>query len=159
MPPSQPELIDLVEVVKTVMTWYPDSTGISYILETTSVRAEIWADRSQLLRVVSNLMNNAVQAIGSKSDGLVIIRIAESQLQITLEVSDNGSGITTERASKIFQPDFTTKMGGMGLGLSIVKAIIVEMKGEISFTSKVDFGTTFKIKLPKYDNSSNEKKF
>jgi signal transduction histidine kinase len=158
MPAPQPELIDLVEVVKTVLTWYPDSTGISYVLETAMVHAEIWADRSQLIRVVSNLINNAVQAIGIKPGGLVTVRIVESQQQIILEISDNGTGIKPERASKIFQPDFTTKTGGMGLGLSIVKAIIVEMKGEISFTSEVDSGTTFIIKLPSNGQSTHEKK-
>jgi signal transduction histidine kinase len=65
-----------------------------------------------------------------------------------IEISDNGSGIDEEKKSKIFSPNFTTKSGGMGLGLAMVKNIIDNAGGEISFTSEKGSGTTFIITLP-----------
>ena len=69
--------------------------------------------------------------------------------QTTISVSDNGSGIPEKLKSKIFEPKFTTKSAGMGLGLGIVKNIIKSHKGKISFISTQKKGTTFSIVLPK----------
>ena len=65
-----------------------------------------------------------------------------------VKITDNGSGISLSQADKIFQPEFTTKTGGMGLGLAIVKGIVEGLKGEITFTSEEQKGTTFILKLP-----------
>ena len=157
MPAPKPELLKVEDVIKTVLTWYPESTGIRYVFESGNTTIEILADRSQLTRVLTNLINNAVQAIDSRKDGLIMISLNESPRQLIIEVSDNGAGIPADRASKIFQPDFTTKTGGMGLGLAIVKGIIMEMKGEISFTSDEKTGTTFTIRLPINIQNSDDK--
>ena len=148
MPQSVPERINLVEIINAVLTWYPETSSIQYLFHQESGNYEILADRSQMTRVLSNLINNSVQAIGSKTGGTINIRLKCGTHCMILEVSDNGSGIPADKAAKIFQPDFTTKSGGMGLGLAIVKGIILEMKGEISFQSNESSGTTFIIKLP-----------
>ena len=66
-----------------------------------------------------------------------------------IEITDNGHGISKELADKVFEPKFTTKTSGMGLGLGIVKNILDSNKGKISFKSNSKKGTTFKIKLKK----------
>jgi len=69
-----------------------------------------------------------------------------------MSVNDNGSGISLELQDKLFEPSFTTKSSGMGLGLAITKKIIENFKGEIWFQSNQEDGTTFFIKLPLYHN-------
>jgi signal transduction histidine kinase len=112
----------------------------------------ILADRSQLIRVFTNLLNNAVQAIGEKEDGWIRLRLSRDRDFFIAEVSDNGAGISSDRSRLIFQPDFTTKTGGMGLGLAIVKGIVEGIGGEISFVSEEQKGTTFIIKIPDHVN-------
>ncbi|MCX6277373.1 MAG: ATP-binding protein [Bacteroidetes bacterium] len=148
MSPPISERLNIVEVINTVLTLYQESTNIRYVFESENNTIEILSDRSQLIRVLTNLINNAVQAIGSLKDGLILLSLHETTDQIIIQISDNGIGIPADLVSKIFQPDFTTKTGGMGLGLAIVKGIILDMKGEISFTSNENTGTNFTIRLP-----------
>jgi len=70
-----------------------------------------------------------------------------------ISISDNGSGIAKEQLNKIFSPNFTTKTGGMGLGLAMVKSIVENANGNISFHSEEGVGTTFDIILPIYKNA------
>ena len=67
---------------------------------------------------------------------------------LEIAVADTGYGIPQETANKIFDPLFTTKAKGIGLGLAVCKSIIENHKGKISVSSEVDKGTTFNIKLP-----------
>jgi signal transduction histidine kinase len=157
MPQPIPETLNFAEVIANVLSCYPESSTIEYVFEQEQEQYIIQADRSQMTRVLTNLINNAVHAIGSGTDGKICISLKQGAQCTILEVSDNGSGIPADRADRIFQPDFTTKSGGMGLGLAIVKGIIMEMGGEISFKSKELSGTTFTIKLPdRYKNSKTE---
>ena len=68
--------------------------------------------------------------------------------QVIISVQDNGKGITEENKSHIFEPKFTTKSSGMGLGLAIIKNIIENYNGTITFESVPDQGTTFYVHLP-----------
>jgi signal transduction histidine kinase len=65
-------------------------------------------------------------------------------------ISDNGSGITDEQATKIFSPSFTTKSSGMGLGLAMVKSILTIIGGTVTFESMPGEGATFSVKIPVY---------
>jgi len=76
-------------------------------------------------------------------------RVFENNNQVVIEVEDNGIGIKEDDASKIFDPKFTTKSSGMGLGLPMVKNIIEAYNGTITFQSKYDEGTVFTVTLPK----------
>lgn len=110
----------------------------------------ILTDKSNMIRVFNNLVQNAIQAKREKN---IIINIkvqsyGDKMWQIL--VSDNGIGIPDEIQEKIFRPNFTTKTSGTGLGLAIVKNIITSQDGSITFESKKDEGTTFTILLPKY---------
>lgn len=66
-----------------------------------------------------------------------------------LTIADNGSGVSEENKEKVFEPKFTTKTSGMGLGLAMVKNIVETYKGSITFESVKNKGTTFKVVFPK----------
>ena len=148
MPAIVLESVDIEDVVKFSLSLYQDTSVIRYEFHANGPVARVLADRSQLVRVFTNLLNNAVQAIGVDKVGIIGIRLYNDRKFVVVEISDNGAGIPPDRADRIFQPDFTTKTGGMGLGLAIVKGIIDGMQGEISFTSEEHKGTTFIIKIP-----------
>jgi nitrogen fixation/metabolism regulation signal transduction histidine kinase len=151
MPAVINERINLKELILFVLSMYRDTSEIQYDFHCVNEEPYLWADRALLIRIFTNLLNNAIQAIGDSPGGLISIHVSAEQLRWIIEISDNGSGISAERAGKIFQPDFTTKTGGMGLGLAIVKSIVAGMHGEISFTSQEHEGTTFILKLPADD--------
>ena len=148
--------IDLMEVIRFVLSLYQDTTIIRYEFQTDISGCFIFGDRSQLLRLFTNLLNNAVQAIGDRQDGLIRIHITKEIKQLVVQVSDNGCGIPDERADRIFRPDFTTKTSGMGLGLAIVKGIVEGMNGEITYISGEQKGTTFCIKFPEIEKDTYE---
>ena len=148
MPAVVTEKIDLEEIVRFVLFLYQDISEVRYEFQPGVAIPSVLADRSQLIRVFTNLLNNAVQAIGDRKGGMIRIQLSTEKQYVIVKISDNGDGISVPRAEKIFQPDFTTKTGGMGLGLAIVKGIVEGMNGEISFTSEEQKGTTFIIKIP-----------
>jgi len=100
-------------------------------------------DPRKIEGVISNLLNNAVQALDGQGE-IDITMSADSEF-VTIQVRDSGSGIDKENLDKIFEPMFTTKTTGTGLGLVICKSIIEKHGGSISVSNKP---TTFTIKLP-----------
>ena len=77
------------------------------------------------------------------------MKIVDQIEYIVLTVKDNGKGILSEDKDRVFEPKFTTKSSGMGLGLSMIKNIIEAYQGNISFISEFEKGTTFTVRLPK----------
>jgi signal transduction histidine kinase len=151
MPAVVMKRIDIEEVIRFVLSLYQDGSSIRFELVSEMAKPMILADRSQVIRVFTNLVNNAVQSIEVPDKGVIEILIAREAEHIVIHVTDNGCGISTDRADKVFQPDFTTKTSGMGLGLAIVKAIVTAMNGEITFHSVEKEGTTFILKFPEDD--------
>ena len=104
-------------------------------------------------QVVINLINNAyLHAFEGRNDGVLTIHAEESDGQVSLRVTDNGTGIPEENLAKLFQPFFSTKIGkgGTGLGMSIVENLVCKtLGGEIAVQSTVGEGTQFDIRLPK----------
>ncbi|HAB26700.1 MAG TPA: two-component sensor histidine kinase, partial [Xanthomarina gelatinilytica] len=99
-------------------------------------------DRTQLIRVITNLVKNGIQAIpNEQEDKRIVVRVSEENNHVVIEVSDNGIGISEENSQKIFEPKFTTKSSGMGLGLGMVKNIVETYHGSITFTSQKNEGT------------------
>ncbi len=113
--------------------------------------AYIMADSEQMTRLFNNLLKNAMQAIPSTRKGKIDVVLTEENGRAVVSVTDNGCGISDEVAEHIFVPNFTTKSSGMGLGLCICKNIVAVSSSEISFTTKVDQGTTFVVKFPLAD--------
>ena len=78
-----------------------------------------------------------------------ILKIKDNHKFWCIEIMDNGSGISKEIRDKIFEPNFTTKNSGMGLGLAMVKNIVRDFDGKITFITKLGVGTTFFVEIPK----------
>jgi signal transduction histidine kinase len=100
-------------------------------------------------RAFNNLIQNAVEAIGTEKDGLIEIIIAANEESYLVHFKDDGPGIPEDKADMIFSPSFTTKTSGMGLGLALVRSIIVNAGGDISFESIENNGAVFTITLPR----------
>ncbi len=111
--------------------------------------AEIEVDSMRLLRVLQNLANNAVEALGSKPGGQVDVRAWVRDSMLFLTVRDNGPGIPSQVRERMFDPFVTHgKKGGTGLGLAIVKNVITAHRGKITFETEAGQGTEFLIRVP-----------
>ncbi len=110
----------------------------------------LWADKSQIKQVFINLFKNAFEAI--TGEGRVTVRadlVRKGNTQYCrIQVQDTGRGIDAEYHNQVFNPYFTTKETGTGLGLPIVERIIFDHKGQIWFETSPGVGTTFFIDLP-----------
>ena len=148
MPAPVNERLELNEVIQSALMLYKGISAVNFSVVTDGERRMVYCDRKQLLRILNNLINNAVQAIGQNPEGQITITIAGSGKDHEIRVSDNGPGIPPEQKDRIFRPNFTTKSGGTGLGLAIVREIITSQGGSISFISQQGAGTTFIIILP-----------
>ena len=98
-----------------------------------------------------------MQAIGSKPEGRVEVALQSTEKSFVISVKDNGKGIKEEDKSQIFLPNFTTKTGGSGVGLSLTYNIVQAVGGTISFESQEGEGAEFIIELPKNWNRANIK--
>lgn len=105
-------------------------------------------DRIYLNRIITNLVTNAKQAESDDRKLLINVDIEQFYKRIIISVEDNGVGIPEEKYGRIFEPNFTSKSSGMGLGLTMVRRMIEEYKGEITVKSQVGKGTKFTITLP-----------
>jgi hypothetical protein len=146
MPAQQNEILNVPKIVKLAL----DIFNEDYILFT-SEKEEILAkiDRTQLIRVVTNLVKNATQALEDVENPRILVRVEEEETDVCISVSDNGVGITEENKERVFEPKFTTKSSGMGLGLPMVKNLVETYGGSITFTSKRNKGTIFTVRFPK----------
>lgn len=146
MPKKNIEYIDLVHVVKSSIEIFYENDIAFY-----SSKDEIYLnlDKNQIIRVLNNLMKNSIQATESIENPKVEVRLEENKDNVIIYIKDNGEGIKDTDKEFIFEPKFTTKTSGMGLGLPMVKNIIENYDGKIEFNSVKDLGTEFKIMLPK----------
>jgi signal transduction histidine kinase len=103
-------------------------------------------DRERMRRALLNLVRNAIQA--SDAGGEVAIRLTKDGDHLLLKVSDNGCGIPPNRQEQVFEPFYTSRQQGTGLGLALVKKIVDAHGGSISFNTQADEGTTFTLRLP-----------
>jgi two-component system NtrC family sensor kinase len=112
----------------------------------------VQCDASQMQQVVLNLVMNAAEAAQGRGGGKIVIttRTNEARDGVEMVVEDNGEGIPPENLSKIFEPFFTSKSDGkgVGLGLAVLYGIVREHDGEVEVSSKVGVGTRFTISLP-----------
>jgi signal transduction histidine kinase len=108
--------------------------------------ARIMADREQLYRAFMNIFMNSIQALENK--GQITVNIIPGRDNYTVVIEDNGPGIKREHMERIFNPFFTTKDKGSGLGLSIVKKIVEGHNGSITIESPERHGTRVIINLP-----------
>lgn len=139
------EETDLNEIIGEVVSLYKVAPEIHFEENYDFSIGRIYADRQELNRVFQNIVKNSIQAITGK--GVIGIRTYEKDSFIYAEISDDGSGIDSSMINNLFEPNFSTKSTGMGLGLSIVKKSLDDMKAEIAFQSKVGSGTKVTIRF------------
>lgn len=146
MPAQQNETLNVVEVVELALDIFNEE---HIIFESQSPEIISKIDRTQLIRIITNLVKNAFQSIPEQQeDKRVFVAVKKESNQVLITVEDNGIGIKPQDADRIFEPKFTTKSSGMGLGLGIIKNIIENYKGTITFETEYGKGTTFTVSLP-----------
>ena len=101
------------------------------------------------MRVFINLVKNGLQSIPEGREGVIRIGLeTDTHGMVKVTIADNGKGIPEEIREKLFQPNFTTKSGGMGMGLAITYNIIRSLGGRIWYDTVLHQGTTFHVELP-----------
>ena len=131
----------LLRILKLSLNHVKSTYGITINLPENDLSLN--CDARKMEGVMSNLLNNAVQVLDGQGE-IDVIMSADSEF-VTIQVRDSGSGIAEENLEKIFEPMFSTKKTGTGLGLVICKSIVEQHGGTISVSNKP---TTFTIKLP-----------
>ncbi len=146
MPAQQNETLNVVKVVELALEIFNEDF-ISYQAVSQEIITKI--DRTQLIRIITNLVKNAIQAIPKEQVvKQIIVKIEEKDNKAIIIVKDNGVGVAKQDYNRIFEPKFTTKTSGMGLGLAIIKNIIENYQGNIIFESQVGKGSKFTVTLP-----------
>ncbi|WP_088340120.1 sensor histidine kinase [Robiginitalea sediminis] len=146
MPAQQNETLNVPEIVKLALDIF-NEPYIHFMTDTEELVAKM--DRTQLIRVVTNLVKNAIQAVPDVEHPRILVSVAGEPQWVKIMVADNGVGIADANRDKIFEPKFTTKSSGMGLGLGMVKTIVETYGGSITFTSQQGKGTVFTVRLPR----------
>ena len=167
--------VDMKEVVDELVTMLKATTSqnVSIRTDLPSVMPKIYGDASQLRQVVMNLIINASEAIG-EDQGVIQVSLVQAEIKtgqsdkdhngriipaghyICLEVTDSGCGMSDEIRDRIFEPFYTTKFTGRGLGMSALLGIIKAHKGALQLSSEPGKGSTFKVYLPAQINDAEE---
>ena len=146
MPAQQNETLNVVQVVELALDIFNEDF-IVFKSNKEYVISKI--DRTQLIRIITNLVKNAIQSIpDEQEEKKVLVSVNEVENDVIITVEDNGIGIESDNIEHVFEPKFTTKTSGMGLGLGIIKNIIENYKGTITFETELGKGTTFFVSLP-----------
>ncbi|MCX6122013.1 MAG: ATP-binding protein [Ignavibacteriales bacterium] len=146
MPERKFERVDIDNVLKETINLFKEVQGITFIDKLSSPTDKVIADSDQLRGVFINIIRNAIQAI--EKAGTITISTSKEGRWCLIIISDTGLGIPEEIRSKIFEPNFSTKSEGMGIGLAIARRVIEDHGGIITCQSEQGKGTTFEIRLP-----------
>ncbi|WP_299112191.1 ATP-binding protein [uncultured Winogradskyella sp.] len=147
MPAQKSEVLDVVHIVKLALDIFNEHY-ITFEAKAEKIIAKF--DRTQLIRVVTNLVKNGIQAMPENFENpKITVKVFSENEDVKITIEDNGSGISEENKDKVFEPKFTTKTSGMGLGLAMVKNIVETYNGSITFVSQQGQGTTFTVTFPK----------
>lgn len=161
---NQQEMLCLSGVVEEVLDYVRESLTMQNISLLTNLPIDlplVLADRIQLQQVVLNLILNSVDAIKSAAPVIPRLSLRVSQVEISgciqLEVEDNGCGVTAAQAERIFEPFYTTKTQGMGMGLAICRTILEAHNGQLNLLNpsdgKATSGCVFQVLLPAQENA------
>ena len=142
------EQVDLHNVIRSLVDLYASNPRMELRWLPVDHPAMLQADKTQLNRLFTNLLTNAVDACSEARQCNVTIAEKKEGSSIVVSIADNGEGIPAEMQSKIFTPNFTTKTSGTGLGLAMCKSIVEQSGGNIWFETEEGKGTTFFVRLP-----------
>ena len=142
------ETFDINEVIRSLDNLYKTSHEGELKLKTVPGKIMVRADKTQMNRLFTNLIQNAIEACDGKGKCDIELNEVRTDGVIQISIKDNGEGIPKEMQSKIFIPNFTTKSSGTGLGLAMCKGIAEQAGGRIWFETKTGEGSTFYVELP-----------
>jgi two-component system, NtrC family, nitrogen regulation sensor histidine kinase NtrY len=147
---NQPPKHDIIinDVLESVFDYFSEHENVDFRLFQPAEKFHILGGTSHLTRVFNNLILNALQAVPYGEHGEIEVSIYEQDNMAIVKIADNGGGVPIEIRDKIFEPNFTTKSSGTGLGLPICKSIIDALDGKMFFTVRENEGTDFFIELP-----------
>lgn len=147
LPAPSPSQVDLVELARSVVALHATG-GAAVRLEDSSAQGA-FVDRNQVVQILTNLVQNALDAVSGQAEASVVVRVAAAGSdRVRVSVRDNGPGIAKELRERLFLPYATTKAHGTGLGLAIAQRLVVEHGGEIGYLDVPSGGTEFWFELP-----------
>ena len=142
------ESISIPELVRLTLERFPVPQPISIVLELPADLPKLYVDPRQMEQVLGNLVVNACQAMGES--GKLTISAKRQEELVAIAVKDTGAGITPENMQKLFEPLFTTKPKGIGLGLAVSRKLAEANEGRIEVQSEPGKGSTFTLYGPVY---------
>ena len=145
LPEKNNEIFDLNKEIKNIINVFSDEK-IYFHSNRDIIMIEM--DKIYLSRIITNLVANSRQAKHDDRDNIINLDVEQRQKRVIITVDDNGTGIPEELYDRIFEPNFTSKTSGTGLGLTMVRKMVEDYKGEISVKSELGKGSTFTISLP-----------
>ena len=145
MPVQKGEQTNIVKAIKLALEIFKNE-NITFKSDFDKIIINI--DKPQIVRIMTNLIKNSIQACQNASSPKINVTLKKKENVVEIKVKDNGQGIPKEIRPNIFEPNFTTKSSGMGLGLGMVKNLVNSYDGKIDFETKIQKGTTFKITFP-----------
>jgi signal transduction histidine kinase len=137
---------ELVDETVTLVRAQADAQGIKIAVEYTEQKTEVMGDRERLKSCLTNIVINALQAM--PQGGNLAANLHRTDGWVEIKITDTGVGISDEAIQKIFDPYFSTRVSGFGLGLAVTRSIIEDHRGSINVNSRLGHGTTFVVKLP-----------
>ncbi len=154
IPQVKNEVFNLIEILQNICSLFEPNQNLKFKFETNKLsEILVFADKEQLSRAFLNLVKNGIQSIPPDQTGEISILVIKSGHYVQVSVSDNGAGISQDAQEHLFEPNFTTKTSGMGLGLSIVHNIINASGGKIWYKTSETAGTTFFVKIPLHETN------
>jgi two-component system nitrogen regulation sensor histidine kinase NtrY len=148
MPASQPSPNHLNEIIREALVLFQEAHKEVHFMFVPEHLPVLNIDRDQMKRVMINLIKNSLTAIDGEGEIKILTSYDPKLQMVRLEVSDDGCGIPEEDKGRLFEPYFSTRKTGTGLGLTIVNAIIADHNGYIRVRDNKPKGTTFLIELP-----------
>lgn len=148
MPQGSNEKIILNEIVETIHDLFRKRDDMDIFMTEPLDEIYVFADRNHLIRVLNNVLKNAIQAIPTERRGRIDLKLYKKSGIAVVEIKDNGIGIPDKMKNKVFTPNFTTKSSGTGLGLAIAANMMESFNGHIRFTTVPGEGTTFYVEVP-----------
>lgn len=148
LPKGNNDKVSLNEVVEVIHDLFRKRDDMDIYLEEPIDDVIVFADKHHLIRILNNLVKNAMQAIPEDRRGVIHLRLYKEGSKALIRVSDNGTGIPDYMKDKVFTPNFTTKNSGTGLGLAISANMIDTFNGKIYFETEENVGTDFYIEIP-----------
>lgn len=145
------QINDLIRNALSLERIEMEKRQVSLRLDLAEGLPDVLGDRVQLLQVMLNLIRNAIEAMSTDRPRILDVKSqVDESGDILVSVEDSGMGIDKKDLSRVFEPLFTTKQQGLGIGLSICKSIVESHHGRLRVSSEIGRGSTFYVKLPRY---------